>query len=119
MRFQRELEMLEETLEASEPRLAAMYTMFNELTEGEAPARTEPVPVPFWRAWLVPIAGFAVLAAVVASGLVLSTSAPSSGRSCTELSAVAPGARTSVLAGQGAGTGCPAYRGTRSVRRRS
>lgn len=72
---QRELDRIEESLHASEPRLASMFAMFTRLTRGEAPAATERLPSAprWWRSTrqlsmfvLIPI-----MAAIATSGVLL------------------------------------------------
>lgn len=93
MRYQRELALIEGKLEASEPGLASMYAMFNQLTEGERPARTEPAGSPAWRRRLGMAAAVAVALAVLA-GLALGAMLSSAQQSCGARSAASRGTRS-------------------------
>lgn len=78
-RQERELELIEGALEASEPRLAALFAMFNRLARGERPVSEERVRSRAWRwgrrCWqpdvLRRVAILVALAAVAMSGLIL------------------------------------------------
>lgn len=87
--YARRLRDIEDGLEASEPRLAAKYAIFNELTAGDGPARTERLrgPALIRRAAesggiTARVAAVIVLLAVVVSGLVIGTLLQPATRPC-------------------------------------
>jgi hypothetical protein len=90
-RQERELELIEGALEASEPRLAALFAMFNRLAKGELPVSAERVRSRAWRwgrrCWqpdvLRRVAILVALAAVAMSGLILGAQVRPVTRQCT------------------------------------
>jgi hypothetical protein len=94
-RQERELELIEGALEASEPRLAALFAMFNRLAKGERPVSTERVRPRAWRwgrrCWqpdvLRRVAILVALAAVAMSGLILGAQVRPVTRQCAVLPA--------------------------------
>jgi hypothetical protein len=99
-RQERELELIEGALEATEPRLASMFAMFNRLAKGERPVSAERVRSRAWRwgrrCWqpdaLRRIAILLALAAVALSGLILGAKVRPVTRQCVTLPAGAPSA---------------------------
>jgi hypothetical protein len=89
-RQERELELIEGALEASEPRLAALFAMFNRLAKGERPVSAERVRSRAWRwgrrCWqpdvLRRVAILVALAAVAVSGLILGAQVRPVNRQC-------------------------------------
>jgi hypothetical protein len=134
-RQERELELIEGALEASEPRLAALFAMFNRLAKGERPVSEERVRSRAWRwgrrCWqpdvLRRIAILVALAAVAMSGLILGAQVRPANRQCSVLPAgtqsttLFPAARFNLTrpvseqpgaqARQGAGPVAPGCRG--------
>jgi hypothetical protein len=94
-RQERELELIEGALEASEPRLAALFAMFNRLAKGERPVSAERVRSRAWRwgrrCWqpdvLRRVAVLVALAAVAISGLILGSQVRTVTRQCAVLPA--------------------------------
>jgi hypothetical protein len=94
-RQERELELIEGALEASEPRLAALFAMFNRLAKGERPVSEERVRSRAWRwgrrCWqpdvLRRVAILVALAAVAMSGLILGAQVRPANRQCSVLPA--------------------------------
>jgi hypothetical protein len=94
-RQERELELIESALEASEPRLAALFAMFNRLVKGERPVSAERVRSRAWRwgrrCWqpdvLRRVAILVALAAVAMSGLILGAQVRPVTRQCAVLPA--------------------------------
>lgn len=92
-RQERELEVIEGALEASEPRLAALFAMFNRLAKGERPVSAERVRPRAWRwgrrCWqpdvLRRVAILIALAAVAMSGLILGAQVRPVTRQCAVL----------------------------------
>jgi hypothetical protein len=92
-RQERELEQIEGALEATEPRLASMFAMFNRLAKGERPVSAERVRSRAWRCgqrcWqpdaLRRIAILLALAAVALSGLILGARVRPVTRQCMAL----------------------------------
>src|ERR1700744_6475374 len=91
--YARRLRDIEDGLEASEPRLAAKYAIFNELTAGDGPARTERLRGPARKrraresgGMTARAAAFLVLLSVVVSGLVIGTLLQPATRPCTAAS---------------------------------
>ncbi|HVT68763.1 MAG TPA: hypothetical protein VHF26_13510 [Trebonia sp.] len=87
--YARRLRDIEDGLKASEPRLAAKYAIFNELTAADGPARTETLrgPALMRRAadsggMAARVAAVVVLLAVVVSGLVIGTLLQPAARPC-------------------------------------
>ena len=101
-RQERELELIEGALEASEPRLAALFAMFNRLARGERPVSEERVRSRAWRwgrrCWqpdvLRRVAILVALAAVAMSGLILGAQVRPVTRQCAVLPA---GERSTAL----------------------
>jgi hypothetical protein len=97
-RQERELELIEGALEASEPRLAALFAMFNRLAKGERPVSAERVRSRAWRwgrrCWqpdvLRRVAILVALAAVAMSGLILGAQVRPVTRQCAVLPAGEP-----------------------------
>jgi hypothetical protein len=87
--YARRLRDIEDGLRASEPRLAAKYAIFNELTAADGPARTETLrgPALMRRAadsggMAARVAAVIVLLSVVVSGLVIGTLLQPGARPC-------------------------------------
>jgi hypothetical protein len=87
--YARRLRDIEDGLKASEPRLAAKYAIFNELTAADGPARTETLrgPALMRRAadsggMAARVAAVIVLLSVVVSGLVIGTLLQPGARPC-------------------------------------
>jgi hypothetical protein len=89
-RQERELELIEGALEASEPRLAALFAMFNRLAKGERPVSEERVRSRAWRwgrrCWqpdvLRRVAILVALATVAVSGLIIGAQVRPVNRTC-------------------------------------
>jgi hypothetical protein len=82
-RDRRRLSGIERALTTGTPALASMFTMFNQLTEGEAPAGVERVPPPGWpRSRALHLAVLLTLAAIAALCVTLSTQLHSAAHSC-------------------------------------
>jgi hypothetical protein len=101
-RQERELELIEGALEASEPRLAALFAMFNRLAKGERPVSAERVRSRAWRwgqrCWQPDVlrraAILIALAAVAMAGLILGAQVRPATRQCGVLPA---GAQSTAL----------------------